>query len=146
MNKQVFMAAFICCTLGLIAIVPAYAQMPGTEIHARIPFDFIVRGKTLPAGAYRVRRVNDSPEGLVIQNEGTHQTAIVETDPLESGRIPSKAKLVFHRYGDDYFLAQVWTPGSDTGREVIPSHRERRLSRELVRNDVQPKTVIVAAY
>ena len=145
MNKQVFMAAVICCVLGLITIVPAYAQLPGTEIHAMVPFDFMVRGKFLPAGAYRVRRVNDSPEGLMIQNEATHQTAIVETDPVEARRIPSKARLVFHRYGDDYFLAQVWTPGNDTGRELIPSHKERSLSRELARNNTQPETIVVAA-
>jgi hypothetical protein len=146
MSKQVFMTAVISGILVLGVIVPAYAQLPGTEIRATIPFDFMVRGRFLPAGTYEVKRVNDAPEGLVIQNEATHQTAIFETGPVEARRTPDRAKLVFHRYGDDYFLAQVWTPGDDTGRMLFPSHRERRLSRELAQNSAEPETVVVAAY
>ena len=146
MKRQVFMAAAICCLFVLAAVTPAFAQMPGTEIRAMIPFDFMVRGKLLPAGKYDVKRIFDSPEGLMIQNEATHQTEVFETDPVDAQRTPTKARLVFHRYGDDYFLDEIWTPGVSTGRELVPTRTERRLSRELARNNDQAQTVVVAAY
>jgi hypothetical protein len=144
MSKQVIKGAVICCALIMAVVVPGFAQLPGTRISAMIPFDFMVRGKSLPAGKYEVRRVNDSPETLMIQNVRTRQTAMFETDPLEARKTPSQGKIVFHRYGDDYFLSQVWTPGEDTGRELLPSHRERQ--EQLARNNVPPDTVAVAVY
>ena len=143
MSKQVLKVAVVCCVLILAVVVPTLAQLPGTRLHATIPFDFTVRGRLLPAGTYELRRVNDEPETLMIQNVKTRRTAMFETDPVEAHKTPGHAKLVFHRYGDDYFLSQVWTSGDDTGREITPSHKERQ---ELAGNNTQPETVAVAVY
>ena len=35
-----------------------------------------------------------------------------------------KTKLVFHRYGDQYFLAQIWTEGNNRGSELPKTERE----------------------
>jgi hypothetical protein len=51
-----------------------------------------------------------------------------------------KTKLVFHRYGDRYFLAQVWTAGSDQGRELPKSRRETEIAL-----DYPVQNVILAA-
>jgi hypothetical protein len=37
---------------------------------------------------------------------------------------------VFNRYGDQYFLSQVWIAGSDTGRDLFQSRNERSLAKE----------------
>jgi hypothetical protein len=142
MSKQFFSVAVICCVLVLVVPTFTFAQLPGIPLHAMIPFDFIVRGKSFPAGKYEVRRTNDSPETLEIQNVKTRETAMFNTDPVEARKTPGNAKLVFHRYGDDYFLSQVWTPGDDTGRELVPSHKERH---ELARINTPPETVAIAA-
>ena len=65
MRKRVFSAALTCGLLAAVAAATAYAQMPGMTMRARIPFDFSIRGKTLPAGDYEIRRVNDQPDVLV---------------------------------------------------------------------------------
>jgi hypothetical protein len=137
MKRQVFMAATFCCLFVLAAVAPAFAQLPGTEIRAMIPFDFMVRGRLLPAGEYDVKRVFDSPESLRIQNEATHKTEVFETDAVEARRIPSNARLVFHRYGDDYFLDEIWTPGLSTGRE-FSSHSHRAKAQSRSRAQQQP--------
>lgn len=62
------------CLLTLLVVVSAHAQDPGTAIRVSIPFDFIVEGKTLPAGQYEVRRINDEPTGLLIQTFITDAT------------------------------------------------------------------------
>jgi hypothetical protein len=64
-------------------------------------------------------------------------------EPTESGR------LVFHRYGDDYFLYEIWPAGATTGRELVQSHREKEVQRKL-REDVgaalktpRPQTITI---
>jgi len=38
---------------------------------------------------------------------------------------------VFHRYGNTYFLSQIWMAGESTGRELLKTREERALEREL---------------
>jgi hypothetical protein len=41
----------------------------------------------------------------------------------------SSAGLLFHRYGDTYFLVEVWTPGYANARGVRKSSLEKELAR-----------------
>ncbi|HEY8460939.1 MAG TPA: hypothetical protein VIM99_11195, partial [Blastocatellia bacterium] len=41
----------------------------------------------------------------------------------------NKAKLVFNRYGDQYFLARVWDQSSETILKLNKSGTEKRLAR-----------------
>jgi len=132
--------------LTLLLIGSAYAQLPGIPIRVQIPFDFTVRGKTLPAGEYEVTRINDEPEGLLIRNiHDKRDDVVFTTEPKGEQRIPRNNMLVFNRYGDSYFLSEVVTAGVQTGQELNPSHAERALRRELAKNEVQPQTVTVAS-
>ncbi len=40
--------------------------------------------------------------------------------------------LVFHRYGNTYFLSQVWMAGSSVGREMRKTRQERAIERERI--------------
>ena len=147
MKKQIFSAVVTGCLLALMIAVPAHAQMPGTTIRATIPFDFIVRGKTLPAGNYEIKRFSDSPDGLIIRNVNDNSDHVMfETEPVETSRISSNTEIVFHQYGDSYFLSEVLTGGEQTGRELPPSREERMLRREMARNKTVPETVALMAY
>src|SRR6266851_4688796 len=151
MRRKIFSAALTCSLLTVVAAATAYAQMPGTALRATIPFDFSVRGKILPAGDYQIRRITDQPDGLLISNiNDKHEHAIFVTEAVESPRITRKAEIIFHRYGDSYFLSEVFDGGMQTGREAIPSRQERMLRRESAStaagNKTEPETVAVAAY
>jgi len=132
-------------SLLTLMAVAAQAQLPGTAIRASIPFDFIVRGKTLPAGKYEIKRINDEPGGLMIRNvDLKRDEALFETEPVYVTKSPRKDELVFHRYGDSYFLSEVVTGGEQTAQELKPSHAERERRREMAKNQEQPETVTVA--
>ena len=145
--KKFFSIVAAGCLLSLVLVGSTRAQLPGTEIRVSIPFDFTVRGKTLPAGEYEVRRINDEPIGLLIRNmHDKHDDVVFETEPKIDRSITNKDELVFTRYGDSYFLSEVVTAGEQTGEEINPSHRERELRREMMtQNQSQPETVTVAA-
>lgn len=147
MKIHILSTAVTGAFLALLIVAPAQAQMPGSRIRATIPFPFIVRGKTLPAGNYEIRRINDSPQGLMMRNVyHTHEAIMFETESVEAKKVPAKSELIFDRYGNDYFLSQVFTGGDQEGRELPPSRTERRLKYESARNETKPETVAVAVY
>jgi len=41
---------------------------------------------------------------------------------------------LFHRYGDQYFLFQVWAPGATIGRQFTKSRAERQLLQNVAKN------------
>jgi hypothetical protein len=146
MKKQIFSAVVTGCLLALMIAVPAHAQTP-TTMRTTIPFDFIVRGKTLPAGNYEIKRFGDSPEGLMIQNVNEKRDHVMfTTETVEPRKTPGKSEIVFHRFGDSYFLSEVLTAGEETGQELPPSRAERRLRSEMASNGAEPETVALAVY
>ena len=69
------------------------------------------------------------------------------TRPNRTSEVQKQSKLVFNRYGDQYFLSQVWMAGSDTGRDLSPSRNERNLAKEsmLAKSKPQHQTVALIA-
>ncbi|HEX8096972.1 MAG TPA: hypothetical protein VF507_03005 [Pyrinomonadaceae bacterium] len=123
----------IFLTFGLLAILaPLSAQaQSGNEQMAHIPFPFAVAGKTFPAGEYSVRRLNPSSDkaALAIRSADSRVSAVILTTPVQAGRTQESARLVFNRYGNLYYLAQVWAPADNTGLELPKSRSERALAR-----------------
>lgn len=124
-------------TLGLLLAAPALAQTASMNVN--VPFDFIVNGKTLPAGEYRVDGLSTSTSTIAIRNTEKTAKLMALTNGCESIEAADASKLVFHRYGGQYFLAQVWSAGSSEGRELPRSRAEREVA-----SNHQPAPQIVA--
>jgi hypothetical protein len=106
-----FVAAFLALSLGAQEAV----------VRADVPFDFVVGSATLAAGQYTIRT---GPVG--VQFAG-NETYFLLSNPPDSQMRSDQPKLVFHRYGDQYFLSSIST-GSD-GRDLPVSRRERELTK-----------------
>ena len=144
--KKLFSVVAAGCLLSLLLVGSAGAQEPGTKIRVSIPFDFVVRGRTLPAGEYELMRIMDEPIGLLLRNvHDRHDEIVFDTEPLVRRVMPRRDELIFNRYNDSYYLSEVFTAGEQTGEELYPSKSERELRREMARNDTAPETVTVAA-
>ncbi|MDQ2920377.1 MAG: hypothetical protein M3R52_01990 [Acidobacteriota bacterium] len=111
------------------AVVSANAQS-SAKVMSNIPFEFVVGDKTLPAGEYSVAPATAAGNALMIQNADNGKAAIRLTDPTEQMKNNTHARLVFHRYGKSYFLAEVWN-GESVGRQIVKSRQERAIEREL---------------
>jgi hypothetical protein len=145
--KKLFSLMAIGSLVALLLAATAHAQLPGVPVRATIPFDFIVRGKVLPAGSYEIERVTEEPSGLLLRNvNNKHEHIVFETEPVEGRKISNHNVLVFNHYGDEYFLSEVVTAGEQTGRELAPTRQERTLRREMAKNQTQAETVTVALY
>ena len=111
------------------AVVSANGQLSSHLITADIPFDFVVADQTLPSGKYTVSKASDNGKVLNIRSlDGKSSVARLSNsvaDPNANGYV----RMVFHRYGEQYFLAEVWS-GDNNGRQLIKSKEETRLEQE----------------
>jgi len=134
MKKQALRVLIMLSLFVTLAVASVHAQFDG-QIAANIPFEFIVGKTTLPAGEYTVEPLRTAP-GLLIRSVDSRACVMVLTNSVQASAIQAKAKLVFNRYGDQYFLSQVWTPGDYIGRELIRSRHEL----ELAKSTPKPQT------
>jgi len=95
-----------------------------------IPFNFIIGQKILPAGEYTIRPNRmDSKTVWQVQGYDTQAAAFFLTIPVLAGETQEKTRLVFHKYGDQYFLSQIWTAGDNSGRELSMPRKEVELAK-----------------
>jgi hypothetical protein len=120
---------------ALVALLAAF--MVGDSVaqtirmKAAVPFEFIVNGSTLPAGQYTIQSFGTADgRTLLVRNANVDRKTTVNGIGLESLEPAKETKLVFHRYGNRYFLAQVWIAGSEGGQEFPKSHREAELAKD----------------
>jgi dienelactone hydrolase len=149
MQKKVGWLPLLLMAVFVSAAVSASAQS-AYGVRADVPFDFNVGDKTIPAGKITARPVNANDAGTMsIQNFAKGQHAFRMAHKLYSADSSDKAKLVFRKYGDRYYLAQIWIPGYRAW-EINKSRSERALEREMratkhVAKTYDPELVTVAA-
>src|SRR5262245_23621172 len=124
MHKRVYQV-LTALTLFAVAMVPA-TQAQSIMLKASIPFDFVVGEKQLPSGEYHVKSISQGT--TMIQSVNSGSSAVVLTSAAQAAKILDVGKLVFNRYGDQYFLSKIWVPGSDSGRELPKSRLEREIA------------------
>jgi hypothetical protein len=107
----------LTCLCGLV--VTAHAQDPDGVV-VKVPFEFVVGEKTMPAGTYSVGRISsvDSHSGLIIRNYDN--SVLVLAILAETASAQQPASLSFEHVEDKYFLSKVETPG---GVYAIPVPR-----------------------
>jgi hypothetical protein len=123
----------------------AYAQS-GKSLTITIAFDFSVRGKTLPAGQYQIARsTQSSPEGLMLRGAFKEPSVFILGRVVQGNEIQRHSKLVFRRYGNEYFLSEVWISGASTGCELPRSRRERQVAQAIEKGRSHPEKISVVA-
>ena len=139
MKKQALKNVTMLSLLLILTSVSVAAQSERSRI-TNIPFSFIVGEKTLPAGDYIVEpNRRDSHNVWLVQSRDGRVSALFSTMPVRASDTQEKTKFVFHKYGDQYFLSQIWKAGDNSGREL----RMPRLERELAKNTIERRTVVV---
>jgi hypothetical protein len=132
----------IAVSLLFAATTAVFAQSENrTLMKVSIPFSFSVEDHTLPAGQYYVRSINpDHSMALVNANGG--QLVMITYTPERAGSESQNSRLVFSKYGNEYFLTQVWTKGEAKARNPWVSKQGVALAR----NGVSSEPVIILAY
>ncbi len=132
--KKLGLVLSMSSLLVMLAAVPALGFGSSHKFQTDIPFDFMVGDKTFPAGMYTFTQPPPTRGVLRIRSLDGHESVFVITQSVqESLTPPDETKLVFNRYGDVYFLAQVWTVGKIEGREFLKSSTESEVAKNFNR-------------
>jgi hypothetical protein len=99
------------------------AQSPRPLAEVNIPFDFQTPSQSLPAGHYQVDV--ESNHLILLRGNGSAQGFVVTSDVTNRGT-PAHGTMVFARYGDKYYLRQIWTAGDPVGIECPKSRAEKK--------------------
>ena len=112
--------------LGLVltlSAVPGRTQIL-KNLRVTIPFNFSVGDKEFEAGDYIIQRAGETGS-LIIRNEGGHGQQFVFGIPMETNKTGNRERLVFHRYGNQYFLSQIWLSGDEDGHKLVRGAQEK---------------------
>ena len=135
-------ALFIAATF--ITAGKAIAQ--DYAVRATIPFNFTVNGSQLPAGNYTLGSDVTNPRILKISDRTQHVHVMALAMPSADEKRKAN-QLVFHKYGNQYFLCEIRSQESEINVQLATSKQEKRARTETqvaglpVNNDV-----IIATY
>jgi hypothetical protein len=125
MKKTVFCALGMACFL-LVGAWNLQAQIKMLEV--KVPFEFIVQGKTLPAGTYTVKRNEETIPILFMRNSDAKDGVLFSAIQESTGRnVSSESALVFDHVGNLYFLRGITQGPRDSDYQIPKSKREREL-------------------
>lgn len=125
----------------IVALIATTSATPFTvRIRAEIPFDFLVGSKRMPKGEYLIESVNES--GTLTIRHAKKGKAVTFMTIRHKPTDKPKSKLIFHRYGEQYFLARIWDGSSETVLKLDKSKAEKRAAK-LAKKEENPDEVPV---
>ena len=116
MRNQIYRVIAIFGILLGLGVGSVLAQAP-SRVEVNIPFQFSAGKTTLKPGVYTIERMSGNLVKLsCVENKASMllnaPVNLTSTDPEATER------LVFNKYGDEYFLAQIWLT-ADSGRQLL---------------------------
>src|SRR5262245_17193120 len=144
--KKQAIKAFVLLSL-LLPLSAIYVNAQGQTLirKVKIPFDFSVGAKNFPAGVYSVTRVNQEKIIVRLSSEDGGGAINIVTNPVQAKETPKTGKLIFRRYGETYFLSQIWESDEIQGRQLLKSRTERSVERDLTRRGEGPSIVDIVS-
>ncbi len=121
--------AITALTTIALAVVSMPARAQTGELKASIPFSFYAGGQDFPAGEYTIQR-DPANTALIHLSDGAGHT--LTTFTIRAVRQPENGpKLIFNKYGDEYFLSEVRWMRSTEALQLPQSSRERELAKTI---------------
>jgi hypothetical protein len=129
-TRPVHLLSLLIALVFAPAIYPtkANAQIIG-DVEATIPFQFHAGSTKLPAGEYRIHVLDNTDLSLMeISSMDGSVSALFQVHQADANSEPSKTELIFNKYGNRYFLAQLFDEGNPSGSQVLESGYEKKVS------------------
>ena len=119
----------------------SYAQAQTMKAQVTVPFAFEYGSRHHAAGVYSIDK--ESGPAMLVRNGSDAGFAL--TLPDIDAHPAKTSKVVFRRYGDRYFLQEIWTAGSLTHLHCVQSSAEKQAeSLELASKRTAPKGLELA--
>lgn len=120
LNIKSFVLSLFFAIIAIFSSNAVFAQSNNSSVE--IPFEFHIGNEIVSAGKYELRRI--SPNTFLLINDSVKilaQTPLM----LDDKKSATAEKLVFNRYGNEYFLRQIFTGSNSVGRGLYESKAEK---------------------
>jgi hypothetical protein len=110
--------------LSLLSSQTVLGQNKHPYMITNVPFPFRVDDQQLPPGTYTLTLIGETS----LRISGEHEVIIFSTHRVQAAVPVTASKMLFRRYGDIYFLSELWVLGSTNGRQLNRSRTEKRMA------------------
>lgn len=121
--------------LMMLMTMPLWAASrlgTNTGVVAQVPFEFVVGDKIIPAGQCIVAPATLAEETMLIRNPDAKVYAFTRASTVETRKVAGANALVFHKYGERYFLSAIQLEGTRTIYEMPQSRAEAEMKAQKV--------------
>jgi hypothetical protein len=139
MKRFLYLAA---ATIAICLIATAtYAQGNSLRLRFHVPFPFTAQHASFPAGEYEITM----PANMILELRNLKDQAASFEHALSasSKEADGSVKVVFHRYGSQYFLSLVSTGSWPSTYSFEMSKEERRIADASPRPQMEVASVLV---
>ena len=119
----------------------SFAQSNG--VRATVPFDFTVGSKLLPSGTYTIKAESKNANVIEIRSHDK-PIAVLSLVHQDGNKSPNGGKLLFHKYGGQYFLSEILCDQAGMNVEISPSKTEKRAQLQQATLKSSSETVVAA--
>jgi hypothetical protein len=118
-----FRASLVATILAVASLSStSHAQVGGVQVRVEVPFAFVCGSHHFAAGIYAIRMENQH----VTLTQGSSGSGRALTELVSDLQPAKKGKAVFQRYGDQYFLQEVWSPGMTSHIHYVRSKAQKQ--------------------
>ena len=141
MKKTIFSTLMLLSCFAILICAGAQAQSD-SAMTAQVPFEFNVNRQTLPADKYEVQvKLIGGNWAVQINRDRRAEGIYFVTQSSIRGAAPDTPQLIFHRYGEQYFLAEVRLSYERDALKLPRSHAEEEVRTAM--KDAAPQIVAV---
>ena len=121
-------------------VTAAVANAQSTDTITKVPFAFNIGASLMPGDTYRVSKIGGHTDVFMISSLRHSVILLGQPDGRKTDESP---RLVFHKYGDQYFLREFWTGGS-TGFSLPETREERQVVARIAGRSTPERIVVLA--
>jgi len=137
------MKSILAVALIVAATFVHSASAQDRRVQAQIPFSFAAGSSVLPAGTYIVNSEIGS-HFVTFNNWSKHVSVTVLSAPDTASRMGTN-QLVFHKYGDQYFLSEIRCTGSSLNVRLAPTKAEKMARKQTLEAGLRVDDTILLA-
>ena len=128
---KLFVMSFLFAIIAIFSTTASFAQ--SNVMLVEIPFNFHVGNEKLTAGKYQILKIKDNI--FLFRNADGTARALAQTPAMvDVAKEVTAEKLVFNRYGNKYFLNQIFATRATVGRALYESKTEKVVRQGLDKN------------
>ena len=125
---------------ALCALTPAMLQAQSSnKLVMDVPFNFQVQNQMLPAGEYSIVPTSGPTSAITLRSVSNPALSCIVLTLHAQDNSDQPSRAIFHRYGNRYFLAQIFSADQKNGWDLSASKAERearagvQLAKETIR-------------